>query len=1139
MPGKKSSHSFNEKRRKLLRIIGLGTAVAAGQSVAGQIRPERNPQRIPEKTTDRPKPEITNQPPPTLRYITVKLLRPYDLLSLDLRYYNCTITGGKVVKRSDPAYLVVIFQPQTISEQAWNETNGGLETPTVPGKMLISGESRLAFKIPANVNNIPLDVKQLLDWEKYELLVNDRAKQPTGTNMIIPQNNGRIKIIGDKIKARTTTKTRTAKNTKVVRGMSKDEKRAANILLVGETMNSRADAIVNIRENLAQLAQDPVGPPRELETSLEVPLRLYLSPTKLAGWSHLTKLDPDNGILKQTNQLFELWHTRMGTKTIQGIDESDLTIEQRIVRALWADDAKVNYKDVVIEKPMDNMLGLTSLTNKDRHQIVHESSNFTIPGFVPPPIKAYKLFLSTLGAWLDSELVVERKKLNDAGVLYGESNSLNLLKWRHIETMAREHYVEIVRAGNIMPFGHEAVLIKITERKPHAPTGTAANFQRKIVVITQPVKEYNYRAGNGEFMNFCFSRIEMITTVSPLLDVTKKKLSQQALPGAPPPTPGEEPTVAGDEQFVIMSDQKEVLFKVKAEDLDGNLVDFTLPLAFVSTDVLGSNSYVDSLIAAYNGGSRMANRSDFQGQKFTLAPQATNGADTSFTAKSVLFKTKAYRTADEPQGFMPILGEADIIEPSFQKLAGSNESVPVTLEDDNNKGNVFAKFVVSKAINFSGNTDKTGGMAAPNFNLTGISKAAGSFGGDLNKFKNGNADAEDFFTVSNNLPEPMLFGVFKLSKILDLVAGDNNSYSLAKPLAERAASKIPNLVTEETNDAIITSYVIKPRLKSVDFVFAKFNPKSPDNGFSIVTQVKAYKNNPSAPEFSTEAWLRNFSVGVVKISGSEYLVNINFKEIKFITQAGKKADVSVDMEDQCLTFGGPLRFVNEVIKLIDPKGFSDPPYVDVSLTGIKAGYTLALPNLQMGAFTLSNISLGAEVNLPFTGGPLTFGFRFCERQQPFTLTISCLGGGGFFGLELDLHGLRMIEAALEFGAAVSINLGVASGSVSVMAGIYFKMELVDGENNTQLTGYVRINGSVSVLGLITASLELYLALTWLIDKKKAYGEATLKIKVEVLFFSATVTVKAKKTFKGSGDDPNFRMCLTEGDWEEYCGAFAA
>lgn len=1139
MPGKKPKHSFNEKRRKLLRIIGLGTAITAAQSVTGQVRPQRDTLRRPTQPTNRPDLEITSQPRPQVRFITIKLLRPFDLLSLDLRYYNCTINNGKIVKRGDPAYLAVVFQPQTISEQAWNETSNGMESPTVPGKLLISGESRIVFKIPSTVNNIPLDVKELLDWDKYELMVNGRAKQPAGNNIVIPPS-GRFKIIGDKLNARVVSRTNTKarKRTSPARGMTKEERKAANNMLITQTMNSRADAIVNVRENLTMLAQAPVGPPAELETSLEVPLRLYLSPTKLAGWNHLTKADPDNGIIKQTNKLFELWHTRMGTKTSQGIDESDLTIEQRIVRALWADDAKVDYKEAVIEKTLDNFLGVTSMTNKDRHQIVHESSNFQIPNFVPPPIKAYKLFLSTLGAWLDSELVVERKKLETAGVLYGASNSLNLLKWRHIETMAREHYVEIVKAGNIMPFGHEAVLIKITERKPHTPTGTAANFQRKIVVITEPVKEYNYRTGNT-FMNFCFSKVEMVTTVSPLLDVNKKKLSQAPLPGAPPPTPNEPPKVAGDEQFVIMADNKEVQFKVKAEDLDGNLVDFTIPLAFVSTDVLGSNSYVDSLVAAYNSGTRMANRTQFNGQKFTLAPQADNGADTAFAAKGVQFKTMAYRTADEPQGFMPVLGEADIIEPSYQRLVGSNDTVKVSLEDDNNKGNVFARVMSSKSMNFAGNTDKTGGLAAPNFNMSGLSKAAGAFGGAVDSFKNGAAKAEEVFNTVNSLPDAKLFGVFKLTELLDLVAGNNDSYSLAKPLAERLASKIPNLVTEETASAYITSYVIKPKLKTIGNGFVRFKPDNPDNAFSIVTQVKAYKNNPTSPEFSTDAWLRGFSVGVVQIDGNEYLVNINFKEIRFLMELGKKADISVDMKDQCVTFGGPLRFVNQVTKLIDPKGFYDPPYVDVTLAGIKCGYTLAIPNLQMGAFTLSNITLGAEVNLPFTGGPLTFAFRFCERQQPFCLTVSCLGGGGFFGLELDLNGLRQIEAALEFGAAVSINLGVASGSVSIMAGIYFKMEFTDGQNNTQLTGYVRINGSVSVLGLITASLELYLALTWLIDKKKAYGEATLKIKVEVLFFSATVTVKAKKTFAGSGDDPNFRMCLTNGDWEEYCSAFAA
>jgi hypothetical protein len=142
-------------------------------------------------------------------------------------------------------------------------------------------------------------------------------------------------------------------------------------------------------------------------------------------------------------------------------------------------------------------------------------------------------------------------------------------------------------------------------------------------------------------------------------------------------------------------------------------------------------------------------------------------------------------------------------------------------------------------------------------------------------------------------------------------------------------------------------------------------------------------------------------------------------------------------------------------------------------------------------------------------------------------------------MELDMNGIRQIEAALEFGASVSLNFGVASGGVSVMAGIYFKMTFEGDHNSTQLTGYVRINGAVSVLGLITASLELYLALTYLSDPGKAYGEASLKIKVEVLFFSTSVTVYTKKTFAGSGSDPNFQMCITEGEWQEYCGAFVA
>jgi hypothetical protein len=240
-----------------------------------------------------------------------------------------------------------------------------------------------------------------------------------------------------------------------------------------------------------------------------------------------------------------------------------------------------------------------------------------------------------------------------------------------------------------------------------------------------------------------------------------------------------------------------------------------------------------------------------------------------------------------------------------------------------------------------------------------------------------------------------------------------------------------------------------------------------------------------------------------------------------------------------MQFLGPLSFINGLKDIIPANGFSDPPFLDVTTQGVKTGFTLAVPDIQLGAFTLSHLSLGAMVNLPFTGAPMTLRFNFCERQQPFTLTVSALGGGGFFALELDLKGLRMLEVSLEFGAAASINLGVASGAVSIMAGIYFKMKFETDHNIVELTGYVRINGALSVLGLITASVEFYLGLTYNFTTEKAWGEATLKIKVSVLFFSKTVSLTTRREFKGSGADPNFRMAISETDWKDYCAAFAA
>jgi hypothetical protein len=95
-----------------------------------------------------------------------------------------------------------------------------------------------------------------------------------------------------------------------------------------------------------------------------------------------------------------------------------------------------------------------------------------------------------------------------------------------------------------------------------------------------------------------------------------------------------------------------------------------------------------------------------------------------------------------------------------------------------------------------------------------------------------------------------------------------------------------------------------------------------------------------------------------------------------------------------------------------------------------------------------------------------------------------------------------------------------------------------------LAGYFRLRGEVDVLGLISASIELYLELHYDFPTGKMIGRAKLTIKVEVLFFSASVTIEAERRLAGSNGDPNFIDVMglepdgTSPAWSDYCLAFA-
>jgi hypothetical protein len=303
---------------------------------------------------------------------------------------------------------------------------------------------------------------------------------------------------------------------------------------------------------------------------------------------------------------------------------------------------------------------------------------------------------------------------------------------------------------------------------------------------------------------------------------------------------------------------------------------------------------------------------------------------------------------------------------------------------------------------------------------------------------------------------------------------------------------------------------------------------------SLVISVEGRVSGKGDMGVEALAELKDFSL--ILLPGME-LVAFKFDHLSFGAGSSGKTEVDVVLND--IEFLGLLGFIEILKELIPFDGFSDPPYLDVTAGGLKAGFTIDLPNVAVGVFNMSNMALAADIQVPFLGEMVTVGFSFCTRERPFVLAVSFIGGGGFFGITLSPKGLVVLELSLEAGAVLAVDFGVASGSISAMIGIYMRLEGDAGS----LTGYFRLRGEVDVLGLISASIELYLSMTYDFDTGKMFGAAKLTIKVEVLFFSASVTIEAERQFAGSNGDPNFLDVMVEDDgtspaWSEYCLAFA-
>jgi hypothetical protein len=871
----------------------------------------------------------------------------------------------------------------------------------------------------------------------------------------------------------------------------------------------------------------PTAAPGAYETTIEAPWRLFLSPPSTATFSAARTPVTRNGRT-------ELWHARAvaARRADATADERPLPVP---VRAVWSPDLPAGSPLTGPDWALDEHS--VALTPQQRRDLV--AATMTEDGAAAATL----LLVSPMGASLD--------------VRGGWPLRNDVVSWRHRSWLGRDNHVKVEKPGFLFPFGFRAVRVDITERVLDG--GVAFLRKQQFIVVREPTVSFPGPGQPNDGRSLPFLAATTTTLVSP-------PLVAQPDPIGSPSSGATWVRVAG------ASGPVDLQYRLLLTGQDGRQLSADLPMVFVPAGVSGpegaSNPAYDPaqltpIINGYHASSQAGRRTlHLAGQKLAFVKPADGAAEeTALPTYDLMLlaelstaspatmlaqrRLNAYPTMGSvpaPPGITAADAPTATAEVRLEALdaVGGAQAARTTISLDPtylsqgmggpaNHGEVWAR--VASQARLQVPQQIGGGLAAPALNVEGLSRALGPVA-DPGKIAVGDFHPEAYFP----LDDITLLGGIPLKSVIGDVLG------IADPRGP-AGENVPKVVTVRRADAVDTVVTWRPTLKATDL----FVPASaePDSRLSL-TAVFRTDLTSGATSTTITGDLRNVTLRFVG-TGALAFIEQKVTRLRFESRNGGKP--TVDVQLGASKFLGDLAFLADLQSRLPalPGGIK----VDTTPRGVTAGLSIAIPAVAIGVVLVQNLAIGVLLDLPFNGDQAVLAFDFATREHPFQVTVSALGGGGFLGIGLGTRGVQRVEGALEFGAAVALDLGVASGSVSIMAGIYFMFaQRMDAAGNavepagptTVITGYVRATGELEVLGLIHVSLEFYLGLTFTAKSNghqaKVEGTATLSVRVEVLLFSKSVDVTMHKEF-GAGPDPSFGQQISAGDWNTYCAAFAA
>ena len=842
------------------------------------------------------------------------------------------------------------------------------------------------------------------------------------------------------------------------------------------------------------------GVPGSDDTAIELPWRLVIAPH---GRSAAGTVVCRHSARPVSAESTGLWRTRF----VDAASAPDATLLDANLTLQVADPVIAGAADPVFGPNNSIPLG-----QADRQRLFTETAN--------QPARVTRLELSTLGGTLNAAAVFQN------------------FEWEHRAVLGRDMHVRTLAKGAMYPLGHRAEFLQVAERiyDGDATSGGAAVLRSvHVLTIVEPVR---HAPGDGPIRRgFPLGDLEVTRTV--FTDLAPPNWQKFPLPNVGTVPTHFAPTTLGGltVQFPI------------ACTTSAGVLKLNIPMLFVADLRPAAESLTDPGLAQRLATDYGATEVRIPPTNIDLVgapadpqlPDAATATDAPVNVDvhevhslTIAGVTDGLNLAD---GYRCKLTQFELALPALRALRGDDIHAIVAFANkylqNGASEDVLLEMLPDQivSIDFTHAADRSGGLLKPSYITNAISRQLGP----IDRFSlpdpiTKNINVESLFPN----PDATLLG-FPLKSLLTELKAPPEITSLSIPTSapEITSLSVPTSAPEvrmrwpKPGDAPV-------KLTSVGPFIAK-----PTTTLDLTITIAPNKAD-------TDCTVNDFALELPP--GDNKVLRLTFATMTFSQHDGKSP--SLEVTGVKAEFLGDLALLQHLQEAVEQAASGLPSslgavgkLIDVKPTGITVHYSLAIPSIASGAFVMRNMAFTTDIEVPFGPSPLSISLAFATRANPFQLAVMMFGGTGYIELELNRDGLKRFEASLEFGAFMAVDFVVASGEVHALGGVRFVLE----SGAVTIAGYLRVGGSVEVLGLISISIELCLTLAYKSEQQALVGRATLVIEIDLTLWSVKVELDSGE-WKFAGGAHTQRALFAEdaaastpdtfGLWQAYRGAFA-